>query len=475
MKIKKNLIKELKEKLNENLIEDLKNKVYKFLVPEVKNTELITDELEVVLNTDDKPIRRIGFLILFIMIGIFGTWSFIAPIDSSALASGTVVVKSHRKTIQHLEGGIVNEINVRDGDLVEVGDSLLNLDGTQIKAQIKILQGQYISAAAISSRLKTERTQKKEISFSDDLKQLNDSRVQEAIAGQTQIFIARRNSLQGELGILKQRIGQLSLKIKGLKTQQKSNHQLLTLYAEEIADLKELLADGFADKQRLRELQRQHTQANSDIAALMTEIASTQMQQGETKLQILQTERKFQEEVATQLEEVNSELFSISEQLVVAKDQDRRSLIVAPVKGMILGMSAHTKGGVIGPGQAILDIVPEDEELIINAQVAPLDIDRIQIGTKAEVRFSAFNSKTTPVMEGRVQTISADSLLDEVTGMQYYQAKIELTPESYKRLGGLVLIPGMPAEVLINTGERTMFEYLVQPLTDAFARSFIEE
>jgi len=471
MKINSNLIKEL----NENFIQDFKHKVYKFLVPEASNSASMTDELEIILNTDDKPVRRIGFIILFVMIGLFGTWSFVAPIDSSALATGVVVVKSHRKTIQHLEGGIVSQINVRDGDLVSVGDILLTLDDTQVKAQIKILQGQFISASAISSRLKTERQQTKEIIFSTELKQLKDSRVQEATEGQTQIFLARRNSLQGELAILKQRIQQLSLKIKGLKTQQQSNHQLLALYAEEITDLKELLVDGFADKQRLRELQRQHTQANSDIAALITEIASTQMQQGETKLQILQTERKFQEEVATQLEEVNSELFSIAEQLVVAKNQDQRSAILAPVKGMIIGMAAHTTGGVIGPGQAILDIVPEDEELIINAQVAPLDIDRIQIGTKAEVRFSAFNSKTTPVMEGRVQTISADSLLDEVTGMQYYQAKIELTPESYKRLGGLVLIPGMPAEVLINTGERTMFEYLVQPLTDAFARSFIEE
>ncbi|MDC9728074.1 MAG: HlyD family type I secretion periplasmic adaptor subunit [Methyloprofundus sp.] len=476
MKNSQNLINDLKEKLNANWIEDLKSKVYKFLVPEGAEGDLKKKtELEVVLNTDDKPMRRIGFTILFVMIGIFGTWSFVAPIDSSALATGTVVVKSHRKTIQHLEGGIVDKISVRDGDLVDVGDILLTLDDTQVTAQIKILQGQFISASAISSRLNAERILAKEISFSTDLKQLNDSRVQETTAGQTQIFLARRNSLQGELSILKQRIDQLSLKIKGLKTQQESNHQLLSLYAEEIKDLKELLADGFADKQRLRDLQRQHTQTNSDIAALITEIASTQMQQGETKLQILQTKREFQEEVATQLEEVNSELFSISEQLIVAKDQNQRSTIIAPVKGMIIGMATHTTGGVIGPGQVILGIVPEGEELVINAQVAPLDIDRIQIGTAAEVRFSAFNSKTTPVMEGRVQTISADSLLDEVTGMQYYQASIELTPESHERLGGLVLIPGMPAEVLINTGKRTFFEYLVQPLTNAFARSFIEE
>ncbi len=199
------------------------------------------------------------------------------------------------------------------------------------------------------------------------------------------------------------------------------------------------------------------------------------MEQGETKLQILQLERKFQEEIATQLEEVNGDLFSINEQLVVAEDRVQRSIIYAPVKGIILGMSAHTEGGVVLAGKPILDIVPEDEELIINAKVSPIDIDQVHIGTPAEIRFSAFSSKTTPVMEGRVQTLSADSLLDEVTGLQYYLATISLTEESLKKLGGLVLIPGMPAEVLINTGERTLFEYLTQPLTNAFARSFTEE
>lgn len=432
-------------------------------------------DLTILVNTDDKPVRLIGFIILFVMIGIFGTWSFIAPIDSSALATGVVAVKSHRKTIQHLEGGIVSEINVGDGDLVEVGQTLLTLDGTQVKAQIKILQGQYISAAAIGARLDAERQNATKVFFPIELKELKDSRVQETIEGQAQIFMARRNSLQGELSILKQRIGQLGLKIKGYETQQESKHKLLFSYAEEIEDLRNLLANGFTDKKRLRELERQHTQTNSEVAGFITEIASTRMQQGETELQILQTERKFQEDVATQLEEANAELYSITEQLVVAGDKVQRSVIVAPVKGMILGMSAHTQGGVIGAGQAVLDIVPEDEELIIDVQVAPLDIDRIQIGTSAEVRFSAFNSNTTPVMIGKVQTISADSLQDQVTNMQYYQVKIELTPESYMRLGGLVLIPGMPAEVFINTGKRTLFEYLMQPLSDAFARSFIEE
>lgn len=432
-------------------------------------------EVPVILNTDDTPIRIIGFSILFVMIGVFGTWSFIAPISSSALAPGTVAVKSHRKTIQHLEGGIVERIQVRDGDLVNVGDALLALDDTQVKAQIKILRGQYIAAAAIAARLSAEQMKANKIIFPVELTQLNDTRVKEATAGQKEIFKARRNSHKGELEVLRQRIKQLSLKITGLKTQQKSKQQLLQSYAEEIKDLNELLVDGFADKQHLRELQRNHTQTNSDIAGLTTEIASTKMQQGETELQILQTERIFQEEVATQIEEVHADLFGVTEQLVVAEDRVQRSIVYAPVKGVVLGMSTHTEGGVIMAGSPILDIVPEDEELIINAQVSPIDIDQVHIGTTAEIRFSAFSSKTTPVMEGRVQTISADSLLDEMTGMQYYKATIELTEESTHRLGDLVLIPGMPAEVLINTGKRTLLEYLIQPLSDAFARSFTEE
>ena len=433
------------------------------------------EEAPVVLTTDDTPIRIVGFSILFVMIGVFGTWSFFAPISSSALATGTVAVKSHRKTIQHLEGGIVSQIKVRDGDLVNVGDELLTLDDTQARAQIKILRGQYIAAAAIAARLSAEQMRVKDITFPDELMQLNDRRVLEATAGQKEIFKARRNSHKGELEVLRQRIKQLGLQIKGLKTQQESKQLLLQSYAEEIKDLNELLVDGFADKQHLRELQRSHTQTNSDIAGLTTEMASTKMQQGETELQILQTERIFQEEIATQIEEVNANLFSVTEQLVVAEDRVKRSTIYAPVKGKVLGMSTHTTGGVILPGNPILDIVPEDEELIINAQVSPIDIDQVHIGTTAEIRFSAFSSKTTPVMEGKVQTVSADSILDEMTGMQYYKATIELTEESGQRLGDLILVPGMPAEVLINTGERTLFEYLTQPLSDAFARSFTEE
>jgi membrane fusion protein, epimerase transport system len=427
------------------------------------------------VETNDKPIRMIGYLILLLTFGIFGTWSFIAPIDSSALAVGTVSVKNHRKTVQNLDGGIISKLLVKDGDAVKAGDNLLILDDTQIKAQLEMLGGQFITQKSLSDRLKAESNQWPKIKFSPELLAMNDERVQEAIQGQTHIFTSRKNTYTGEIKVLQQRIQQLNAKIEGLNAQKESKQNLAVSYAEEIKDLKELLAEGFADKQRLRDLERNHTQVSGEIATLTSEIASTQMQRGETELEILQTEKKFQEDVANQQEKANAELFDITERLRAVKDKASQTLIKAPVSGVVFNLSIYTEGGVISPGKPILDIVPKDEDLIINAQLSPLDIDNVKIGSIAEVRFSAFKSKTTPTMEGVVSKVSADSLVNEDTKSQYYLAIIDLTADSQKKLGDLKLVPGMPAEVLINTGERTLFEYLMQPITDAFARSFIEE
>jgi membrane fusion protein, epimerase transport system len=427
------------------------------------------------VETNDKPIRTIGYIILFLTFGVFGIWSFVAPIDSSALAVGTVSVKNHRKTVQNLDGGIIKKLLVKDGDVVKAGDNLVILDDTQIKAQLDMLGGQFITQKSLSDRLHTEQDQLPKIKFSPELLAMGDERVKEAIEAQTHIFNSRRNTYNGEIKVLQQRIQQLNSKIMGLNAQKESKQRLVVSYGEEIDDLKELLAQGFADKQRLRDLERNHTVVNGEVATLTSEIASTQMQRGETELEILQTEKKFQEDVANQQEEANAQLFDITERLRAVKDKAAQTLIKAPVGGVIFNLSIYTEGGVISPGKPILDIVPENEDLIINAQVSPLDIDRIKIGSIAEVRFSSFNSKTTPTMEGMVSKVSADSFVNEKTGAQYYLANIDLTPDSQKKLGDLKLIPGMPAEVLINIGERTLFEYLMQPVTNAFARSFIEE
>ncbi|CCE22659.1 HlyD family type I secretion periplasmic adaptor subunit [Methylotuvimicrobium alcaliphilum] len=439
-----------------------------------ENSALINAE-PTALHTDDKPIRLIGAIIVLATFGVFGGWAFLAPLDSSALATGVVVVKSYKKTVQHLDGGIVDRILAQDGDLVQAGQLLVILDDTQIKAQLGIAYSQKIALAAQVARLEAERDLLPEIVFPDFLETPVDPRAIEATQAERNVFRARKNAYQGEIAVLEQRIGQIKSKINGLRSQIASKQILVKSYAEEIKDLQELLAEGFADRQRLRDLERSHAQQTGEIAQLQSEVATNEIQISETRLQILQTQKQFQQDVVTKLSEAKAALNDAEERVTANRDKLDRIAIKAPATGMVLGLSVHTEGGVIVPGDPILDIVPKDVELIIEARVSPLDIDRVSVGLQSEVRFSAFKQATTPKMEGKVIHLSADSFIDERTGESYYQAHIELTPESQIDLGELQLLPGMPVEVLINTGERTLVEYLSQPITNAIARSFIED
>ena len=430
---------------------------------------------DVSLVTNDAPIRAIGMAVLLGTVGVLGTWSYLAPIDSAASASGFVTVKSHSKTVQHLDGGIVKELIVKDGDIVNEGDVLLTLDGAEIKAQLEILRGQQITFAAQVARLSAERDGLSQVLYPAEVQNLSDARVVEAQQSENQIFRARKNAHDGEVSVLNQRISQLNSRIQGLDGQKNSKQALKASYTEEAKDLRELLAEGFADKQRLRDLERSLAAAVGEIASLSAEIASSEMQIGETRLQILQIQKQFQEEVANKLSEVQAQLYDINQRLTATTDKVNRIQIKAPSGGRVMGLSVHNVGSVITPGRPILDIVPQGEELVIDARVSPMDIDRVHVGLVAEVRFSAFKQALTPKMQGKLINLSADKLTDERTGAPYYSAKIEITPDSYAKLGNLELLPGMPADVLINTGERTVFEYLMQPITNAFARAFIED
>ena len=435
----------------------------------------LTTENGTVIVTDDSSIRIIGIIILIVTVGVLGGWGYLAPIDSAALAPGYVTVKSHRKTVQHLDGGIVSKLLAKDGDVVQEGDVLLILDGTEVKAQLEILRGQRTMLEAQLARLIAERDQLNQIKFPADLQNLSDPHILEARQGETQIFNARKIAYQGEISVLSQKASQLNSIINGLESQRRSKQELIKSFGDEVHDLKELLSEGFANKQRLRDIERNYENSIAQVAELTSQIASSQIQIGESKLQILQIQKKFQEEVASKLGEVQAQLYDVSQRLVATSDKVIRTEIKAPASGRVLGLSVHNIGGVISPGKPILDIVPQKEELIIDAQVSPMDIDRVSVGLLAEVRFSAFKQALTPKMEGKVINLSADRLTDEKTGAPYYQAQVELTPESYVKLGDLELVPGMPAEVFINTGERTVFEYLMQPINNAFARAFIED
>lgn len=418
--------------------------------------------------------RRIGLTIAFLVFGVFGLWAAFAPIDGAAFAPGTIKVSSYNKVVQHLEGGIVKNILVKNGDSVQSGDVLLVMDSTQSLAQLEILNGQLLTALALEARLLAERDDAESVSYPAVLTEAGTAGRNEMLA-QDQIFNARRAALLGSIDVLEQRIGQLQSRLDGLKAMQVSKNTLAQSFSEELDDFRGLLAEGFTDKQRLRELERNFASASGEAADLKATIASTEIQIGETRLQIIQSRNEFQNDVANRLSEVQNQLKDIRERITANTDIVRRTEVRAPITGVVYNMQVHTEGAVLAAGSPIAEVVPEGDDLIIEAAVAPIDIDRVHEGLEAMVRMSSFNGKSVPTLHGTVQTLSADAIMDPNTRTTYYSARIALTPESMQDLQGLELIPGMPAEVFISTGSRTFLQYVLKPLSNAAARGLRED
>ncbi|KFE43836.1 HlyD family type I secretion periplasmic adaptor subunit [Pseudomonas syringae] len=426
------------------------------------------------LPTSDAKTRRLGFGIIFVVFGIFGTWAAFAPLDSAANAPGVVTVQTYRKTVQHLEGGIVKELLVHDGDTVKKGDPLIVLDDSQVGAEYEMNRSQLVAAKATEARLRAERDGKTTIDFGDAIEP-NTTRGQEAQFSETQIFNARRNSRMGEIAVLQERIGQLNEQIRGLGNMIGTKNNLGKSYVGEIGELRELLAQGFVDKQRMLEQERKLDGLKSEIADHNSTITKTRLQINETQLQIVQLTKDFNSDVAKQLADTQTKVFDLQERTSAYKDRLSRIVIRAPDDGMVIGMTVHTVGGIVRAATPLLDIVPSISDLIVEVHVLPVDIDRIGVGKTAKIRFSAFNSATTPEIEGVVTQVSADRLTDERTGAPYYLARLRVTEAGQKKLGDRKLVPGMPADALINTGSRTMLQYILQPARNAISESMIEE
>lgn len=434
-----------------------------------------TNEIDIAAMTKDDDVRRWGMIILAVTFGVLGIWSASAPIDSAALAPGYVTVKNNSKTLQHLEGGILKRLLVEEGAVVTKGDVLLEIDSTQINAQREITQAQYILAKSAEARLLAEQAKQPSISYPSELLADSSERTKGVMKAQDDIFSSRVSAREGERLVFQQRIEQLNSKYGGLKKQKNSNQQLSISLKEELSELELLLKEGFADKRIIREKSREKLRVQSAIAELSASMAQAQIQVGETKLQIIQIEKESAKEIAKELADTLAQVIDQSERLTAIDDTLSRVLMKAPISGKVLNLTVHTEGGVVLPGAPVLNIVPKGEELTVVARVSPNDIDRVDIGFEAEIRFSAFSSKTTPTLYGRIVRLSPDRLVDEATGAPYYQSELQLLPKSQADIASLELLPGMPAEVLITTGERTFFQYLAKPITDAFSRSFLEE
>jgi epimerase transport system membrane fusion protein len=428
---------------------------------------------------DDRPIRNLGYLIVILVFVFLGGWSFLAPLGSAALAPGSVTVEMYRKTVQHLEGGIVKAIHVRDGDTISKGQVLIELEDTSSRAQLETLRGQLYSALAREARLIAERDGKSTVTYPGDLINAGstDPRAQEDIRVQNQSFSVRKRSRAGEIGILKEQRQQLQAKIEGIKAQRTSRSNLSDSLNKELLDFRAMLKEGYVEKQKVSELERRLAQSEGDRGDFIANISSAQTQISEIELKILQIDKDFQREVIEELSKVQSDLSELHEKTQWLDDTVTRTVITAPESGMVLGLTVHTLGAVIPPGGRLLDIVPQQEKLIIEAQISPNDIDKVHSGQSCEIRFSAFKAAKTPKVSGRLTTLSADRLTDEQNKAGYYLARVEVDKDGLEELRqrGLILLPGMPAEVLINTGDRTFFQYLIQPLSNIFARSLIED
>lgn len=415
---------------------------------------------------------------LGVFVAFFGgllVWSYVAPLVSAAIAPGSVIVETNRKTVQHLEGGIVKEILVRDGDRVRAGQPLVLLEETQARAQVKILHSHQATMMARQARLIAERDDRADVVFPDSLVGKRDEpRLVEAMQSERTIFKARRREMRDQLNILHKQIDQLEEQIKGFKGQIASETRQLRLLSEEIRAVKLLFEKGHAAKPRLLELQRRAAEVEGGRSENRARIGDAKERIAERRLRISELRSVRMNESVEQLAEVQKELIDLWEKLRAAEDVASRTVVRAHIAGTVVGLRIHSTGGVIKSGEPLLDIVPIDDRLVIDARVAPEDIDVVRQGLDARVRLTSYNNRSVSPIMGKVTSVSADSMIDDRTGNVYFLARIALTEDPQTVLGDASLYPGMPAEVMIVTGRQTVIEYLLRPLTQYFERALRE-
>lgn len=417
-----------------------------------------------------------GLALVLSTLGGFAAWATLAPLAEAVVAGGTVKVDSSRKQIQHLEGGIVKEILVRDGDQVKQGDVLVRLDETRAAASVAILRDGHDAAVAQEARLLAERDDLEALEFPQSLiARADDPKVQGLLKSQAVLWEARRSALEGEVQILEKQVAQLREDINGYQGQISAKTKQLTFVRDELGSVVELQKKGLSGKQPVLELEREAADLEGDRAELRSQISATETEIARKELEIFQVGKSFRQKVVDELKKVQSEINDYRERLNAAEHLYGQTEVRAPVDGVVVGSGVHTIGGVIPPGGTLLELVPVNDKLIVEARINPQDIDKVQVGLPARIKFTAFKQRTTPELAGTLRYVSADVLRDPQSEMVYFVARIEVPEEEVVRLGGKQLQPGMMAEVFIRTGERTMVDYLIQPLRDSFRRAWLEE
>ena len=430
-----------------------------------------------------QPAARGNFLNQYLAIGwgvvalVFGgliAWSVFAPFEGAVLTAGQISVASNQQAVQHLEGGIVREIYVREADAVTEGQKLLSLDATATGASLQALEARLFGLLGTEARLIAERDGTSELTLRPGFESLTSRPdIQAVLASQKSLMTARNNNLGTQGTILRQRIDQLNTRIAGMQNEITAKDDQIALVDDEITRFETLMERGQAVITRILALKRDRARLQGEKDALTSDIAATRVQIGEARSEIARLDQDNTETLLTELREIQTQIDELAEERLGLLDRSGRLDIVAPRAGRVLGIRAHTVGGVIRASEPIMYIVPENDRLIAKVRISPADIDKISVGQSARLRFSAFNQDETPQVDGTVTAVSADAITEEATGATFYEVMIEI-PEDALASNGFQLLPGMPVEASLTTESRNVLSYLVKPLTDSVSRTFRE-
>jgi protease secretion system membrane fusion protein len=430
------------------------------------------------VNTDARKFSRLGWLIVLLGFGGFLLWGLFAPLDKGVPLSGTVAKESNRKAIQHQTGGTIKEILVKDGDVVKQGQVLVRMNGILAKSAFETTDAQYMTARAAEARLTAERDGLKSIKFPADLEQhRNDPRVADLMALQSQLLTSRQMSLQNELGSVDENIAGLKEQIRGLEESRDSKKTQMGFLKEQLAGMRDLAKEGYVARNRLLDLERTYAQLSGAVSEDIGNIARARRQVLEMGLRKAQRMQDYQKEVRTQLSDTEREAEALSARLEGQKFEVDNVEVKSPVSGTVTSLAVFTQGGVVQPGFKMMEIVPTDDPMVVEGNLAVNLVDRVHPGLKTELIFSAFNANKTPHIPGEVEQVAADRSLDERTGAPYYKVRVRVTPEGQKLIAQhkLDVRPGMPVELFVKTGERTMMNYLLKPIFDRAKSSLTEE
>jgi HlyD family secretion protein len=424
-----------------------------------------------------RRVALIGNLLVFGFVLGLGTWSTFAPLESAAIASGTVEAESSRKTIQHLEGGIIKEILVGDGDVVLAGQTVIRLDGTKARAELQSLRGQFWDAKARETRLLAEQFGHDRVSFPSELEtaQKENPAIAAILAGQQSIFETRRQVVQSQVAVIREKMSQVEKEITGLKAQEIAAARRAEIVREEAATVAILVNKGLERRPRLLSLERETADIDGRRGETAAQISRAEQVISESQATLLKLESDRQNEIVQSVRETQNQLFQLRERMQAVDDQVSRTEVRAPEDGVVTDLRIHTPGGVIAAGAPLMDLVPRQGRLIVTARVRPEDIDVVHTGLSADVHLLPYNQRRVPRLKGVVTHVSADRLLDKRTDQPYYAAKIRVQDQRIAALDGVEIIPGMPAQVFINTGRSTVALYALGPLLDSFNSAFRED